>query len=148
MTNKVILIGNLGSDLEMVYFDNGGIIGKASLATTKKWKSKQTGETQSKTNWHNLVFNGKAAETVNQYAGKGSKLYVEGEIDYRSYEKDGNKFWVTEIRVFGFEFLDTKKETTPLDHVAQAPTAQGAFNKAKDLPADHLEPEDDDDLPF
>lgn len=157
MTNKVILIGNLGSDLELVYFDNGGCIGKVSLATTKKWKDKQSGETKSKTAWHNLIFNNQSAETVNKYAGKGSKMYVEGELDYRSWEKDGQKHTRAEIRVFAFEFLTPKEGTNPPGPLptqgAENPqgmgSAQSAFQKARDLPEDQLEPEDDyDDLPF
>jgi single-strand DNA-binding protein len=151
--NKAILIGNMGQDVELVYFENGGCVGKTSLATSRKWTNKQTGEVVEKTNWHNLVFRNKAAEVVEKYTRKGSKIYVEGEINYRSYEKDGNKFWVTEIMVDNFEFLSKNEapdQPQTTEQATQAAQARGYVQKAKDqITAEDLGPEyDDDDLPF
>lgn len=111
MINKVTLIGNLGQDVKLITFEGGNMIGTTSLATSRSWKDKTTGEKKEKTEWHKLVFRGKGAEIVEKYTGKGSKLYVEGEIQYREYEKDGEKKYITEISVNDFKFLSQKEET-------------------------------------
>lgn len=103
-TNKVILIGNLGDNIKMNYFEGGNCIGRASLATTETYKNKE-GEKVTSTEWHNIVFRNKMAEVVEKHTEKGSKLYVEGRIKYREYEKEGVKKYMTEIVVNDFEFL-------------------------------------------
>jgi len=110
MINKVTLIGNLGQDVKLITFEGGNMIGTTSLATSKSWKDKTTGEKKEKTEWHKLVFRGKGAEIVEKYTSKGSKLYIEGEIQYREYEKDGEKKYITEISVNDFKFLSQKDE--------------------------------------
>ena len=110
MVNKVILIGNLGQDIKLINFDGGNCIGTTSLATTRSWKDKQTNEKKEKTEWHKLVFRNKAAEVAEKYVGKGSKMYIEGELQYREYEKDGEKKYITEISVYEFKFLSSKNE--------------------------------------
>ncbi|MEQ1439432.1 single-stranded DNA-binding protein [Fontimonas sp. SYSU GA230001] len=106
--NKVILIGNLGKDPETRYFPSGDAVANATLATTESWKDKQTGEMKEATEWHNLVFPGKLAEIAGKYLKKGSKIYVEGSIRTRSWEKDGQKRYTTEIRVQDMQMLDGK----------------------------------------
>ena len=115
MLNKIILIGNVGNDPEQINFDNGGSIVKLSLATTEKWKSKD-GEKKEKTSWHNLVFQTKLQEVVMKYVNKGSKLYVEGKLDYNKYQKNGQDVWITQIKVFNMVMLDSKgqSEKNPL----------------------------------
>ncbi|GBE29608.1 MAG TPA: single-stranded DNA-binding protein [Bacteroidetes bacterium] len=110
MVNKVILIGNLGKDPEMSYTPSGVAVTKVSLATTKKWTSGD-GTKREQTEWHNLVFWRRSAEVANEYLRKGSKIYVDGEINYRSWEgNDGQKKYATDIVVNNFQFLSPRSE--------------------------------------
>lgn len=111
MTNKVMLIGNIGKEPEISKTKAGMTIAKFSLATTKKVK----GETH--THWHNLVSFGKLAEVIEQYTHKGDKLYVCGEIQYDSWDKqDGTKGYMTNIVVNGIELLSNKGAKTKQDN--------------------------------
>ena len=97
--NKVILIGNVGGDPEVRYMPNGNAVANVTLATTDSWKDKQSGQQQERTEWHRVVFFGRLAEIVGEYVRKGSKLYVEGRLQTREWEKDGIKRYTTEIVV-------------------------------------------------
>lgn len=97
--NKVILIGNVGGDPEVRYMPNGNAVANVTLATSDSWKDKQTGQQQERTEWHRVVFFGRLAEVVGEYARKGSKLYIEGRLQTREWEKDGVKRYTTEIVV-------------------------------------------------
>lgn len=109
--NKAQLIGNLTRDVELRNTPAGKIVGSVTLATNKVITD-QAGNKNKVATFHNLVLWGKAAEIIAQYAHKGSKLYIEGEIDNRSYDgKDGVKRYVSEITVREFEFLDSAKST-------------------------------------
>lgn len=110
--NKAQLIGNLTKDVELRNTPSGKMVGSATLATNKVITD-QAGNKNKYATFHNLVIWGKAAEIIAQYARKGSKLYIEGEIDNRSYDgKDGVKRYVTEIIVREFEFLDSAKSSS------------------------------------
>jgi len=106
--NKVILIGNLGKDPEVKYFPSGGALCNVTIATSESWKDKQTGEQKERTEWHNVVFNNKLAEIAGQYLKKGSKVYVEGSLRTRKWEKDGVDRYTTEILVQEMQMLDGK----------------------------------------
>lgn len=108
MVNNVTLIGNVGQDPEIRETAGGSVV-NLSLATTEKWKSKD-GTPQESTQWHRVTFFGKPAEIIHQYVHKGSKLYVSGSIEYREYEKDGEKKYATNIKGRDFKFLDSKGE--------------------------------------
>tara|TARA_R110000851_G_scaffold133381_4_gene268231 strand:+ start:6432 stop:6875 length:444 start_codon:yes stop_codon:yes gene_type:complete len=108
--NKVILIGNAGNDPEFRVMPNGNGVANLSIATSESWKDKNTGEKQEKTEWHRVIFFNKQAEVINQYVKKGSKLYVEGRLQTRSWEQDGVKKYTTEIVASEFQFLDSKGE--------------------------------------
>ena len=97
--NKVILIGNLGRDPEIRSFQNGGRVASFSLATSENWKDKTTGEKKERTEWHRVsVLNDKLVEVVERYIKKGSKLYVEGQLETRKYtDKDGQERYTTEV---------------------------------------------------
>src|ERR1035438_10036437 len=97
--NKVILLGNLGRDAELTFTPSGQALSKVSLATSRKWQDKNSGEWQEETDWHNLVIWGKTAENLTQYLLKGRTIYVEGRIKNRSWEKDGVKHYATDIVV-------------------------------------------------
>lgn len=94
--NKVILLGNLGRDAETSYTASQTAVTKFSVATSRRWKDQQSGEWKEETNWTNVVL--WRGENVAPYLTKGTKVYVEGRLNTRSYEdKDGKKVWVTEV---------------------------------------------------
>lgn len=96
--NKVILVGNLGRDAEMKQTPSGSAVSSFSVATTEKWTGKD-GQKQEKTEWHRCVLWGKTAEAVSQYLTKGKQVYLEGRLETRQWEKDGQKHYSTEIKV-------------------------------------------------
>lgn len=106
--NKVILVGNLGNDPEVRYMPNGNAVANVSLATSDSWKDKTSGEQQEKTEWHRVVFFNRLAEIVEKYVKKGSKLYIEGRLQTRSWEQDGVKRYTTEIVASEMQMLDTR----------------------------------------
>ena len=116
-----MLIGHLGDDIKMHYFDGGGSIGRFPLATNESYVNKNTGEKVSNTEWHNLVVRNKAAEICEKYLSKGDRIYVEGRIKTRKWTgEDGADRYSTEINVNEFTFLTTKKDvsqTSPSDSV-------------------------------
>jgi single-strand DNA-binding protein len=107
--NKVILIGNLGDDVKMHYFEGGNSIGRFPIATSDNYTNKQTGEKIVNTDWHNIVVRNKLAEICEKYLSKGDKVYVEGKLKNRSWEQDGIKRYATEVHVNEMTFLSTKK---------------------------------------
>lgn len=96
--NKVILVGNLGRDAEMKHTPSGSAVSSFSVATTEKWTGKD-GQKQEKTEWHRCVLWGKQAEAVSQYLTKGKQVYLEGRLETRQWEKDGQKHYSTEVKV-------------------------------------------------
>jgi single-strand DNA-binding protein len=104
MLNKVLLIGNLGRDPEMRSLPSGQPVANFSLATTRKWKDRD-GNKQEQTEWHNIVVFGKQAEIAGQYLNKGKQVYIEGRIQTRNWEKDGQKHYRTEIICDNFQML-------------------------------------------
>ena len=113
--NKVILIGNLGRQPELKQTKTGNTLANIALATSKSWTDK-AGAKQERTEWHNITVFGKLSEIVGQYCRKGSKLYVEGELETNKWQdKQGNDRYTTKIIVNGFggviQMLDSKSET-------------------------------------
>lgn len=110
--NKVILIGHLGDEVKMHYFDGGNCIGRFPLATNEVYINKTTGEKITSTEWHNIVVRNKAAEICEKYLSKGDKIYIEGRIKSRQWQaEDGSTKYTTEIQVTEFTFLTTKKDS-------------------------------------
>ncbi len=105
--NRVHLIGQVGKDPEIRYSQSGTAVVTFSLATNDYFKDKRTGEKVEKTAWHNLVAFGKIGELISEYVRKGSRLYLEGSLDYQQYEKDGEKKYITKIAVKDFNMLDS-----------------------------------------
>lgn len=98
--NKVILIGNLGQAPEVRYMPNGDAVANLSLATAETWRDKATGEPKEKTEWHRVVVFGKLAEVAGEYLTKGSKVFIEGQLQTRKWQDDqGNDHYATEIVV-------------------------------------------------
>lgn len=109
--NKVHLIGNLGKDPEMRSFPSGDQVANVSLATTSRWKDKQSGEVKEQVEWHRLVFSGRLAEIAGQYLRKGSQIYVEGSIRTRKWtDQSGQERYSTEIRVDQMQMLGGKQD--------------------------------------
>ena len=109
--NKVMLIGNLGDDIKMHHFEDGGCIGRFPIATNENYINKQTGEKVINTEWHNIIVRNKAAEICNKYLKKGDKVYVEGKLKTRKWQgEDGIQRYSTEVHVNEFNFLNNKSE--------------------------------------
>jgi len=151
--NKVMLIGHLGDEVKMHYFEGGGCIGRFPIATNETYTNKQTGEKVTNTDWHNIVVRNKAAEICEKYLSKGDKIYVEGRLKNRQWQgEDGNTRYTTEVHVQDFTFLTTKKESLANSQRDQSDqqNTQAVQNTAKATQATSTAPssEQDDDLPF
>ncbi len=96
--NKVIIVGNVGKDPEIRSFPNGGRVANFSIATSESWKDKQSGERKERTEWHRIsVTNENLVGVIERYVKKGAKVYVEGQLETRKYEKDGREVYTTEV---------------------------------------------------
>src|SRR5258708_6400148 len=152
--NKVILLGNLGRDAELTYTPSGQALSKVGLATSRRWQDKGSGEWQEETEWHNLVIWGKTAENLTPYLTKGQRVYVEGRIKSRTWEKDGVKHYATDIVVEDLVLAGSKGEgggearprpaAAARPAAASRPAAQPAA-QAVDGPSEDLT---EDDIPF
>ena len=108
--NKVIIVGNLGRDPEMRTFPSGDQVANVTIATTDRWRDKNTGENKESTEWHRVVFNGRLAEIVGQYLRKGSQVYVEGSIRTRKWtDQAGAERYSTEIRADSMQMLGARQ---------------------------------------
>ena len=108
MLNKAIIVGNLGQDPEKKVAENGTVITTFSVATTEKWKDKNSGETTEQTEWHRIVTFRRLAEICAEYLRKGSRVYIEGKLQTRSWEQDGIKKYSTEILAKEMKMLGSK----------------------------------------
>lgn len=146
--NKAILIGNVGGDPEVRHMPNGNAVANITLATSDSWKDKNTGQQQERTEWHRVVFFGRLAEVVGEYVRKGSKLYIEGRIQTREWEKDGVKRYTTEIVV------DIGGQMQMLDGKQEGGQPSAPQQQRQSAPVQHQAPtqvagsEWDDDVPF
>jgi single-strand DNA-binding protein len=113
--NKAILLGRLGKDPEIRYTPSGQGVATFSLATSKKWKDKVSGNDKEATSWHNCKAWGKTGELCHQYLKKGHLVYVEGELEYTTTEKDGVKRYFTAVVVHQVQFLTPKGEMAPVN---------------------------------
>lgn len=149
--NKVMIIGFLGNDPEVRYMPSGDAVANFSVATTNRWKDKQSGEQKEHTEWHRCVAFGKDADTINEYLKKGSQVYVEGELRTNKYDdKEGITRYSTEIRVRRFSFLDRKGDSARPPAGRSKPDAPAANKDPKGDPDDPGASEEDfdDDIPF
>ena len=139
--HKVMLIGHLGEDVKMHYFEGGNCIGRFSLATNEVYINKSNGEKINTTEWHNLVVRNKAAEVCEKYLTKGDKIYVEGRLRSRQWQtEDGTQKNTVEIIVTEFTFLSTKKN---LDAQKNAALQSEEIPQSTETPARPI-----NDLPF
>ncbi|MEZ5198568.1 MAG: single-stranded DNA-binding protein [Bacteroidales bacterium] len=138
--NKVILVGNLGREPEIMTFDNGVKKASFSLATTESYKNKE-GNRVEQTEWHNIVVWRGLADVAERFLHKGSKVYVEGKIRTRSYEQDGVKKYVTEIFGDNFVMLDSRSQgpsEVPPEVLAQESIPQTQQDQEIETPTDDL----------
>jgi len=115
MINKAIIVGNLGKDPEKKVSQAGIPVTTFSVATTEKWKDKNTGQNTEQTEWHRVVAFRRLAEICAEYLHKGSKVYIEGRLQTRSWEKDGAKMYTTEIVAQEMKMLDGRPTEFPRD---------------------------------
>ena len=120
MINKAMLIGNLGKDPETRYTQNGAAVTNFSIATTERWKDKD-GQQQEQTEWHRIVTFGRLAEICSEYLNKGSKVYIEGRLQTRSWEQDGVKKYSTEIVAREMKMLGDKVQSSGQDSYNEDP---------------------------
>src|SRR4249919_3282004 len=152
--NKVILLGNLGNDPDVKYTQGGMAIATLSLATTYSRKDKE-GNFQEKTEWHRVKLFGKTAEVAGEYLKKGSQVYIEGRIEYGSYEKDGIKHYTTDNIGEDMQMLGGGGEGRTEPRMDSGPRAarpqRSESAPRRDTPASRPAPMDDfadDDIPF
>ncbi len=163
MLNKAILIGNLGADPEVRYMPAGGAVANITLATSMRWKDKQTGEKKEATEWHRVVFFNRLAEIAGEYLKKGSQIYVEGRIQTRKWQdQNGQDRYTTEIVASEMHMLGSRSGGTANfnDHQGQggypAPSARPANQPQQSAPpsgSGSMPPppnydDFDDDIPF
>jgi single-strand DNA-binding protein len=141
MLNKVILIGRLGVDPEIRCLPSGGQVTNARLATSRRWKDKQTGERKEETEWHRLVFYARLAEIAGEYLKKGSQIYVEGRIKTTKWQgQDGQDRYSTDIVVEEMHMLDGKQSgdspAQPRQSTQQRPSQAAApsYDDFDDVP--------------
>lgn len=155
--NKVILIGNLGSDPEVRYTPNGNAVANISLATSEVWRDKQSNELRERTEWHRVVFFNRLAEIVGEFLHKGSKCYVEGALRTRKWQdKNGQERYTTEIIATEMHILDGKTGQGSIPGEKQGSrNAETMTNEAEDFhPMDAASAPktgfdgDDSDIPF
>ena len=144
MVNKVILVGNVGADPEVRYVSEGVAVAQMTLATSESYKNKQ-GERVTNTEWHKLVVWRGLAKVVEDHVRKGQSLYIEGKITHRSYEKDGETKYITEIVVSKLKMLGSKKDSAaaPQQQTQQANTQPQATGVIPEIDLDDV-----DDIPF
>jgi len=163
MLNKVILIGNLGADPEIRYLPTGGAVTTIRLATTMRWKDKQSGERKDATEWHRVVFFNRLAEVAGEYLKKGSQVYVEGRLQTRKWQaQDGQDRYSTEIIASEMHMLGSRSGgTAPFSNDAPQPgynaqqgrpapqSSQSSPQSNSSMPPPPPDYDDfDDDIPF
>lgn len=153
--NKVILIGNLGRDPEMRYTTNQQPIANLSVATSDSWTDRNTNERQERTEWHRVVCFARLAEICGEYLHKGSKVYIEGRLQTRSWEgQDGQTRYSTEVVARDMQMLDGRgggdsyggPAPPPQGDYGRPPPAAGATRSAEPAPQRSSAPPADDDF--
>jgi single-strand DNA-binding protein len=138
-----MLIGHLGDEVKMHYFEGGNCIGRFPIATNESFSNKQTGEKVTTTEWHNVVVRNKLAELCEKFLSKGDRVFIEGKIKTRQWEQEGVKRYSTEIHALDMTFLTTKKD---LNNPGASETSPET-NQSKSKESNSLK-DTTDDLPF
>lgn len=147
--NLVQIIGHLGGDPEVRQTTSGVSVANFNVATSDQWKDKQTGEKKEATQWHRIVAFNQLAEIMGQYLRKGAQVYIAGKLQTRSYEKDGETKYITEIVASQMLMLGSKGGSDRAEQQAAAQGAVPASQSACSAPAPASDGEPfDDDIPF
>ena len=130
--NKVLIIGNLGSDPEIKYTSSGSAVANLSIATSERWKDRNTGEQKEQVEWHRVVLFSRLAELAEQYLKKGSKVFVEGKLQTRDWEDaEGKKRYTTEVIAREMTMLDSRSGS---DNAPQPQSSGPEDNFEEDIP--------------
>ena len=140
--NKVIIVGNLGQDPEIKYTAGGAAVTTLSIATSDSWKDKESGMDQERTEWHRVVLWRRLAEVAGEYLKKGSKVYIEGQLQTRKWEQEGQTRYTTEIIARDMQFLDSRGSS---NNESTQKSSEMNDQSAVDVPDSAI---DDDDIPF
>ena len=140
--NKVILVGNLGQDPEIKYTAGGAAVTTLSIATSDSWKDKESGMDQERTELHRVVLWRRLAEIAGEYLKKGSKVYIEGQLQTRKWEQEGQTRYTTEIIARDMQFLDSRGNSNTS---STQKSSKMEDQSASDVPDSAIE---DDDIPF
>ena len=140
--NKVIIVGNLGQDPEIKYTAGGAAVTTLSIATSDSWKDKDSGMDQERTEWHRVVLWRRLAEIAGEYLKKGSKVYIEGQLQTRKWEQEGQTRYTTEIIARDMQFLDSRGSSNTS---STQKSSEMYDQSAADVPDSAIE---DDDIPF
>ena len=140
--NKVIIVGNLGQDPEIKYTAGGAAVTTLSIATSDSWKDKDSGMDQERTEWHRVVLWRRLAEIAGEYLKKGSKVYIEGQLQTRKWEQEGQTRYTTEIKARDMQFLDSRGSSNTS---STQKSSEMNDQSAADVPDSAI---DDDDIPF
>ena len=140
--NKVIIVGNLGQDPEIKYTAGGAAVTTLSIATSDSWKDKDSGMDQERTEWHRVVLWRRLAEIAGEYLKKGSKVYIEGQLQTRKWEQEGQTRYTTEIIARDMQFLDSRGSS---NSSSTQKSSEMNDQSAADDPDSAI---DDDDIPF
>ena len=140
--NKVIIVGNLGQDPEIKYTAGGAAVTTLSIATSDSWKDKDSGMDQERTEWHRVVLWRRLAEIAGEYLKKGSKDYIEGQLQTRKWEQEGQTRYTTEIIARDMQFLDSRGSSNTS---STQKSSEMNDQSAADVPDSAI---DDDDIPF
>ena len=156
--NKVIIVGNLGRDPETRYSTNGAAICNITVATSRQWKDKASGEKREETEWHRVVFYDRLAEIAGEYLKKGRPVYVEGRLKTRKWQdKDGQDRYTTEIIAEEMQLLGSARDSGGSSDAEFASGGGGGQRRAGNAPGGAAAPaggarkntdDFDDDIPF
>ena len=145
MLNKVMLIGNLGADPDNRYMPSGKAVTNISVATSKRWKDRDSGEQKEATEWHKVAAFGRLAEVMAEYLRKGSKVYIEGSLRTRKWQdQQGNDRWTTEIICDQMTMLDTRRQGA----ASQQPSESYTPPSSGKTDGPYTDTDFDDDIPF
>ena len=148
MINKVILVGNLGREPDIKFTGDGKAIANLAVATSESWTDKTTGQKVEKTEWHRVVIFGRLADIAQKYLHKGSKVYIEGQLRTRKWDKNGVDQYTTEVVLSGFN-----SALQMLNKVTGEPQGEPEIGDLDVAPEKKIQPVDDfedqmEDIPF
>jgi single-strand DNA-binding protein len=146
--NSVTIVGRVGQDPEVRFLPNGDAICNLSVATSKQWIDKASGEKKEKTEWHRVVLFGKTAELAGKWTKKGTVVYVRGELETREWEKDGIKRYTTEIKGLDFDPFISGVKAEPNQTQSRDGNNQTSQQRSQAAPQQSAPPPKDNDIPF